>query len=245
MSKALIPLDVIASDICGDIQDPKRKFAITRHLLAAYRKLNMFISPSFDVKTAVLSFDNAIELPCDFIFETKVGVLHNGHLAVLTLDKDLGYKKLSDTETTGYLNDIWSGNYSGEGFYFYNAFRGGDFLGEMYGMGRGVRNNGTYNIDKKEGVVYIGSQIPEDAEIVIEYKSDGMSDGLKLVPIEMKECLEFYAKWKFYADRNITQSQINKSNYQEEYFQLKRLYNFRTALYMANKVSEVFSPTNY
>lgn len=247
MAKSLIPLDLISSDLSADIGDStmKHKFKFTRHLLSGYRKLHMFIGQSIDIKTAVLSFDNTIQLPCDFVYETKVGVLYKGRLAVLSLDNSVKHQKLNDTQTTDYLNSVWDGTYSGDGFYFYNAFRDDDSLGELYGMGRGLFNSGTYSIDKTQGVIYIGSHIPVDAEIVIEYKSDGVSNGLKLVPIEMKECLEFYAKWKWYADRNITQSQINKNNYQEEYFQLKRLYNFKNALYMGSKINQYFSPSNY
>jgi len=246
MSKSLIPLDMIVSDICGDIPNGfKYKFKIMRHVVSGYRELHRYIGQSFDVKTAVLDVDNSINLPCDFVYETKVGVLHNGHLAVLTLDRNVRYGKANDTDTEKYLSQIWGGSYLGPGYWFYNAYRGGDFLGELYGAGRGVFNQGTYSIDKGEGVIYIGSHIPKDAEIVIEYKSDGVSDGLKLVPVEMYECLKYYGKWQYYADRNITQGQINRNEYKRAYNKLQRLYNFRGALYMANEINSMFSPSNY
>ena len=247
MSKSLVPLEVIASDLSSDLGDStgKWKFKLTRHLLAGYRKLHLYIDHDFDVKTAVLEYDNVVQLPCDFVYETKVGILYNGCLAVLTLDKSIQAKSLTDSECSGYLNDIWSGSFSGEGYYFYNAFRGSESLGELYGLGRHVTNNGFYNINKKDGEIYIGSHIPVGAEIVVEYKSDGVSNGLKLVPVEMREALEFYAKFRWYADKNITQSQVNKNYYEEEYFRIKRLYNFKSALYMTSKINEYFSPTNY
>lgn len=247
MSKALISLDQIVSDIVGDFEDStlKHKFKLMRHVMAGYRQLNQYIGNSFDVKTAVLDVDNSVNLPCDFIYETKVGVLHNGRLAVLTLDPNVRYGKKNDSETNKYLSDIWYGDFGGPGYWFYNAYRAGNYLGELYGMGRGVWNQGTYSINKGEGVIHIGSHVPKDAEIVIEYKSDGISNGLKMVPMEMKECLEFYAKWKFYADRNVTQGQINYNMYKREYNKLQRFYNFRSALYFADRINEMFSPTNY
>lgn len=249
MAKSLVPLDVISSDICADIGDStlKHKFKMTRHLLDGYRDINLFVSHDFDVKTAVLKFDNSIPMPCDFVYETKVGVMRNGRLAVLTLDNDVKRHNLKkkDSEAEDYLNEIWEGEYTGDGYYFYNAFRDGDMLGELYGMGRGFFNNGTYSIDKKNGVIHIGSLIPPNSEIVIEYKSDGISSGLKLVPSELKKCLEYYAKSEWYADRNITQSQINRNKYEREYYRVKRLYNFRDALYMGSKINASFSPTNY
>lgn len=248
MSKSLITIDEIAAAICGDIGDEvlKHKFSITRHLIDGYSEMHLFIGQKFEVKTVVLDVDNAINLPCDFVYETKVGVLHNGNLAILTLDRGVRYGKANDTETTNYLKGIWGGSYSGPGFWFYNAFRGGNYLGELYGKGRGVYNQGTYNIDKGNGVIYIGSHIPHDAEIVLEYKSDGVSsDGLKLVPREMKRALTFYAKYMWYADRNVTQAQINENRYKAAYNKLQRLYNFQSALYAADKINASFSPTNY
>lgn len=247
MSKSLIPLEVISSDICSDLGDStgKWKYKITKHLLSGYRKMHLFVDHEMDVKTAVLEYDNVVQLPCDFVYETKVGILHNGCLAVLTLDKSVKARSLTDTECSNYLNDIWYGSFSGEGYYFYNAYRGSASLGELYGFGRHVTNNGFYSLNRKDGEIYIGSHVPVGAEIVVEYKSDGVSDGLKLVPIEMKEALEFYAKFRWYADKNITQSQINKNYYEEEYFRIKRLYNFKTALYMTSKINQMFSPTNY
>lgn len=247
MSKALIPLDVIASDIASDLEDStgRYKFKITRHLLDGYRELNLFIGQDVEIKTQVMKCGNSVKMPSDFVYETKVGVIRNGCLAVLTLDKGTRMDRMTDSCTRDYLDSIWNGTYEGDGYYFYNAFRGSSFLGELYGMGRGVHNAGTYTIDKKEGVIHVGSHICDCDEIVVEYKSDGISNGLKLIPVELKKCLEFYAKAQFYADKNITQSQINQNKYEAAYNKVKRLYNFNSALYLANKTNEMFKPSNY
>lgn len=247
MAKSLIPIDVIASNVCSDIGDStmKHKFKITRHILSRYQEIHQFISDDFDVKTQVLEYGNVISLPSDFVFETKVGLLYKGCIAILSLGDPFDRFVHSDEDTRKYLDSIWSRSYDGIGYYFYNAYRGNGFLGELYGMGRGVYNSGTYRIDRKNGCLYVGSHIPREAEIIIEYKSDGVSDGIKLVPSEMQKCLEFGAKADWYADRNITQSQINEKKYRERYYQLNQLYNFKSALYMAAEINEMFSPTNY
>lgn len=248
MAKSLISIDVMAFDLCSDIGDSlyKHKAKFTRHIISGYGKISKFIGNSFSVKTAVLKYSNAIQLPCDFIYETKVGIRKNGRIVVLSLDKGVEKKKYNDTETQSYINDILTQGYGGyQGYWFYNAYQGNAFLGELYGAGRCVINSGTYNIDKDNGVIYIGSNIPEGAEIVIEYKSDGVSNGLKLVPMEMKECLEFYAKWKFYIDKNPNLGQYNEDRYKRDYNQLQRFYNYETALYATGEINEMFSPTNY
>lgn len=244
---ALVSLDNIASSLCSDIGDSvmRHKFRITRYLLEAYSELHLYVSHDFDVRTEVIGYASSVPLPCDFVYETKVGALYNGCLAILSMDNNLQPKKMNDTECCDYLNSVWGGAWVGETYPFYNAYRGGSFLGELYGLGRGVFNSGTYRIDKKEGVIHIGSHIPRDAEIVIEYKSDGLSEGLKLVPTEMRICLQHYAMMRYYEHKNITQAQIFKNKYELSYMRLKRLYNFKNALYISAKANESFSSTNY
>lgn len=248
MARSLIPLDVISSDICSDIGDSmfKHKFKITRHLMSAYRKLNMFLPDSFDVRTEILDYGNQMECPCDFIFETKVGLKVGDRVVVLHISDDrIEPVKLGDTEVRDWMHRAWNGEAEGSPYYFYNTHYRGGYLGEMYGIGRSVSNSGLYSIDRKAGTITVGGNIPKGAQLVLEYKSDGSSDGMKLVPSEWKEALEFYAKHRFYADRNITQSQINLNYYKRESNQIQRLYSFRDALYMADTVQGMFSPSNY
>lgn len=248
MAKSLIRLDVIASDICSDMGDSvgRHKAKFVRHLISGYSEVSRYIGNSFGVKTEVLKYDNSIELPCDFIYETKVGIRKNGHIAVLTLDKGVEKRKLNDTETQQYLSDIWANGYTGyAGYWFYNAYSGGNFLGELYGAGRCVINGGTYSIDRDNGVINIGSHIPEDAEIVIEYKTDGFSQGIQLVPTEMMKVLTYWAKWQYYLDRDLSRAVTNERLYKSAYNKLQRLYTFEDALYATAKINEMFSPSNF
>lgn len=248
MSKALIPIDVIASNLSAGIGDSTNRFKFTflRHLLSGWRELNLYVGQDTEIKTAVLEVDNVISLPCDFVYETKVGILHNNCLAVLSLDKSIKPQCETQEESTHQVADIFAGVFAGDVYPFYNCFRGGDFLGELYGYGRGVHCAGYYNIDKKNGEIYIGSLVPEGAEIVIEYKADGISNGLKLVPTEMEMCLSYWAKARFYEERkDYTSATYNQREYERAYNKVKRLYNFKSALYMAAEINSFFSPSNY
>lgn len=245
--RALIPLDVIANDVCHSLRDTnfKHKFAIVRYLLDCYRDFVMYQDFDLSIKSEILSYGNSIQLPKDFVYETKVGVrTPHGGIAILTLDRNKMHQKMNDTECREYIKEQSTIDY-GPQFIFYNTFRNGAYLGEMYGYGRGVANRGTYNIDRKNGIIHLGSNIPRDCEIIIEYQSDGISDGLKLVPVEIKKMMEYYAKSEHYADINITQSQVNRNYYEREYMRVNRLYSFRDALYMADEINKSFSPTNY
>jgi hypothetical protein len=248
---SLIPLDVIANNITsGKDIAPRYKFTILRHLLSGWRELTLFVTQEveeFHVKTEIMEFDNIITLPCDYIYETKVGILMNGRLAVLSLDKSIQKEiKLNQSQSEEVVNSIFCGEYSGSCYPFYNCHRRGNFLGEMYGWGRGVHAPGYYNIDRKAGEMYIGSLVPKGAEIVLEYKSDGISEGLKLVPSEAEMCLSYWAKARFWEENgDLGKAQYNNNEYDKHYFRLKRLYNFQSALYMSAEINEMFSPTNY
>lgn len=251
MSRSVISLDVIASDLCSDIGDStlKHKFKFTRHLLAAYRRLNMFLLPgATEVKSIVLPHSNRIALPCDFQYVTKVGVKRQGsnHIAILTLVDGGNSPKMNDTNTCEYLNTIWGGRDLGPQYVFYNVWGlSGLFYGELYGFGRGVWNQGTYTIDPLNGIIELGSNLPVDSEIIVEYVGNGISNGLVVVPMELKECMEFYAKWKFYADSNSRLAETNKHDFEREYNILKRLYNYKSPSQLATAVNKSISPTNY
>lgn len=248
MSKALVSIKTIASNISSGMGDStgKYEFTLGRHLLSGWREMNIYLNQEFNVKTAILEYDNVISMPCDFIMETKVGILKNNHLAVLSLDRNVRPQKLTQTQYQKQVDSIFCGNFVGEMYPFYNCFRGGNFLGEMYGFGRGVHSPGFYNIDKKTGEIMIGSLVPQDAEVVIEYKSDGISEGLKLIPSECELTLSYWAKARFYEEREkLTMAEWNNREYEKHYNKLKRLYNFQSALYAAAELNESFSPTNY
>jgi len=248
MSKALVSIKTLASKISGQLGDSVGKYEYTLglHLMSGWREMNLYLNQEFSVKTAVLEYDNVITLPCDFVFETKVGVLCNGKLAILSLDKSVRPEKLNQTQSEERIKDIFYGQYLDFAYPFYNAFRNGNFLGELYGFGRGVYCPGYYNIDKKNGEIQIGSMFPPDAEFVIEYKSDGISEGLKLIPSETETCLTHWAKARYFEDkRDSYWCSWHQNEYEKHYNKLKRLYNFQNALYAAAELNESFSPTNY
>lgn len=248
MSKALVSIKTIASSLSAGVGDSTGKYEFTfgRHLLSGWRELNLYLNQEFSVKSCVLEFDNTIILPEDFVYETKVGILRNGYLAVLSLDKSIRKQTLNQRQSQEQVECIFAGEYSGDVYPFYNAFRNGNYLGELYGWGRGVHCAGYYNIDKKTGEIYLGSLVPEGAEIVIEYKSDGISDGLKLIPSECELCLGYWAKARFYEERrDFNAAEWNNREYEKHYNKLKRLYNFQSALYASAELNKSFSQSNY
>lgn len=250
MSRALMPVSVLSKEICKDIGDSNFKwdFSIMRHIIDGYREMHLFVDQDFDVKTEVLNYSNEINLPKDWVYTTKVGLQHpNGCIAILTLDNGVRTKKLNDNECRPYLDSVWNNSNSGagSGYYFYNYWNG-SYLGELYGQGRCVHNAGFYSENRKYGTLSIGTHVPDDCKVVIEYKSDGIvGDGLKLIPTEMKKCLEYYAKWQHCLNQKDPRASKFEELYDQQYYRVKRLYNFRSALYMSAKINSFFSPSNY
>lgn len=248
MARSLVPLDIIATEICREIGDStyKHKFLIMVYLMDAYRELNMMLPDSFDVRTEVLDWARQMECPCDFVFETKVGLKVGDNIVVLHIsDERIEPKRMNDTEVRDWMQRVCNGEWEGNPYYFYNSYYNGGYLGELYGVGRCVMNGGLYSIDRKTGTITVGGNVPKGAQLVLEYKSDGTSDGMKLVPSEWKLALKFFAKEAWYADRNITQSQINGNKWKKASNKIQRIYSFRDALYMADSIQELYSSTNY
>jgi len=242
MSKALTSIETIADDICGDLGDStsRFKFSILRKLLAGWRDMMLYMgNEGICIKTAVLNVDNVVELPEDFVYEMKVGIKRNGHIAVLSLNDAVEKQLLSQEDTEKTVCDIWNGGFFGAEYIFYNYDWNGS-LGELYGWGGVLNCNGYYNIDRQKGEIYIGSLVPDDAEIVIEYQSSGQKDGLTLVPTEWWTALKYYALSEWYASKNLNLAQYNRLAYEREYNKTKRLYNWRSSLFIANKMAESY-----
>lgn len=251
--RAAVALDKIGNDVCIALGDThfNHKIVVIGHLVDCYRNFNLYASSDQVIKTEVFEYGNTIHLPSNFIYETKVGVMVNGRIAILTVNNNqdfdnVTHDKCSDRESRNYMSSIWDGDYNGDGFYFYNV--GGGY-GELYGQGRGIKNRSTYGINRKEGIIELGSNIPKGSKIVIEYMADKISDdGLKLIPVELKKMHEYYALAEMYMGSkfsNITKSQISNNKYELEYKKAKRLYNQSDPSALIDSINASFSPTNY
>jgi hypothetical protein len=237
----LITIQDIAESICEDIGDTTQKYFTTllKKCLQGYRDLHIFVTPSVCVKSIIVEADRIIPLPADFIYETKIGIMRGDRIATLFLNKELRIgqeNRFTLTEAAQKIDNILLGVYVDglTSIPFYNTFRGGEFVGELYGLGNGFHPMGYYNIDRAERTLLLSSgMLPADTELIIEYKSDGLPEGLRLVPSECEMAITFYAKWQWYIDRNPNLGIINRDEYRTEYGRLKSLYNARPIDFLA------------
>ena len=234
--KSLIPITEIANTVCEDVGDVTKKHQryILKQMARCYQNLHLFLSGETTVKTEILPVANVIELPADFVYETKVGVKINDKVIFINknYDQDGNIEKVTDSEFGYYLADTLDPNNteidrSVIPFYNYN----GELVVHAYG--RGAYCDGLYNIDTKNGRILLGSTYPDDAEFVLEYKSDGLSNGVDLVPAEMESCLYNYGLYRYYFNRRDPRYAKSEQDYDIAYYQLESLYRFKPISYIS------------
>lgn len=238
MSKALIPATIIASNICEDMgdSDEMKHFRVMKKVALAFKELHLYISPELSVQSTILSMDSdQVELPCDFIYATKIGVLNNGCLVTLDLNKNLRDNNIrtKDSQIQAGVNGLLDGSIVATEFYaFHNVFRGSNWLGEMYGCGSGYHADTWYNIN--EGILEFSSILADiGGELVVEYKSDGVKEAYRLIPSEMELAVMHYAKSLMYEDTRPGLAADFKGKYDIQYNRIKRLYSHRDPEYLA------------
>lgn len=235
MAQALIPARVIASNVAEDMGNLTNEWRALKKLALAYKEMHMFLSPMLSVQSCIVPADHQVELPCDFIYQTKVSIGRAGRFVTLDLNKNLRKSNLiaTDTQVEAQCNGLLDGTIDPAFFLpFYNTFRGANYLGEIYGMGSGWHSNNWYNIEN--GILEIGSMVLGVAdEVCIEYKSDGVKEAYKLIPSEMEEALMNKTKALLYADKQPGLAASFDAAYKEKYGMLKRMYSKRSPDYMA------------
>lgn len=231
MSKAMVPIGVIADLVCQEIGDNtgNRKMQVMQYIALGYQQMHLLINQDYSIKSEIIPIDSELqfELPCDFIYETKIGIKRGMNVWTLKLNTDLekSSSQDSDTNTLNQMNAILN-NPIDESYdcYFYNVFENGNYChGSLGAHGRGICGASYYNI--VNGVLNISPFIvPKDGatELIIEYKSDGLSAGLELVPAEAFLALRYYAKAEL-ASEGVNGN--NRIMWENQFKTIKRIYN--------------------
>lgn len=227
MAKSLISMLEIADVVCEDAGDVAKRFrtSILRHISNCYRDLQIFVNNDSDIVTVSFPLSNVIEMPPDFIYETKVGIKYGDKIALISKDYDKGSNSKLTVNQTGirhYLDSIFFKDSYHECITPMYNYKGDLILA----YGPGLICDGMYTVDKKNGRIELGSEVPAGCEIIVEYVSDGVSVGQKMVPIEMYNCLYHYGLWKFFFQRKDNRFAQSAQDYDSAYYQLEMLYKF-------------------
>lgn len=228
----MVPISVIATNICNNFGDSDRKY-FGEHLtniIDVYKFLHIYLMDDVGVKTVTLSPENITDLPCDFIRETKIGIINPfGRIATMSVDKNL---RVPPCTTNSHVDNaiacINDGTAPKEFFPFYNTYDVvGKYIGELKGYSCALNSLGYFNCDRKNGVMIVSPHIPENQNIIMEYISDGISNGLELVPTELVDCITNGAKSRFCLDKKDNRWEAFEQKHQVAYANVNRLYRAR------------------
>ncbi len=175
-----------------------------------------------------MPLDGMIELPCNFIRETKVGVINaDGRIAVMSVDRKLRIPPQASTmaQVENVLLEVFKENIGSFDFPFYNAYQGGNVVGEIYGNAKSINTLGYFNVNRTDNVLIVSPSIPAGVtNIVMEYITDGVSDGIRLVPSELVNCLTNKAKSMFCLDKSDPRASTYEENHRLQFKNIKRMY---------------------
>jgi hypothetical protein len=185
-------------------------------LIEGYIDLNLWHLDNIEVQYLRMSAAKTVDLPADYVDYLKIGVPINGKLRVLTNHKKVLYpRKFEDGADVGNTD---SNVGTTETLYFTDHFRGGQFVGGLYGLPGGA-DQAYYRIDREKRTIIFSGSIPR-SEIVLEYISTGVKlQGTTVIPREAVSALRAFAMWQIIEDDpkvSATQKERKKSQYEEQ-----------------------------
>lgn len=226
----------------------------------------IFREATTETKTIILTFDNpnvpVIDYPYDYDYYTKIGVVvHgvNGTKKIMTLslnqylysptpaDMVAAQCTCDEAETTAEnLQAIQNGE-NPFSYYvvFSNAWRGGQFVGELYGLGGGTSSAGSFKPDDANGRFIFSNDIPTHTEIVMEYKRIATTEMSNTrIPIWATEAMVSWVKWKMLNRHNssIGERKEAQIRYEEEVY---KLYEQQVSLTKSEILDELYESAGF
>lgn len=185
--------------------------------IEGYSDMQLFTMNTIDV--AYLQVDpqtNSALLPPDFITMTKIGVNIQGRIWTLTLNNDIVIPK-PETICSEPIERVNNQTEVIGGYSFFPHFRNGQYIDTLYGIGGGF-NVAYYRIDMNNRVIYFDGVVPNNGEVILEYKSSGVKAGGALIPRQAVPALKAYIYWKSIAmDVRLPRNERDAAKY--EYYE--------------------------
>lgn len=165
----------------------------------AYRALTeLGLDFFFSVKSVKLPVNPnlTVTLPEDYLNYTKVGILDNqGQIIPLSVNNNLTTSfDLQPTRLEQVVDPTIVTAYSPQGIVWWNYWNGYG-LSNLYGLPSGSPFVGQFKIDAGNGVVVLDINFTFDY-IMLEYIAAPMPGGEYYVPVQFKEAVISYLRWK-------------------------------------------------
>lgn len=137
-----------------------------------------------------------VNLPADYLSYTKIGILNSkGEIVPLTYNNKLTTyaDQLPDRLEKTQDNSLWTW-YNYNNLIFYNYWDGQVFT-NLYGIPSGAPFVGSFKIDNENGVILLDELFCWDY-LMLEYTASPKEGGEYYVPIQFKEAIISYLRWK-------------------------------------------------
>lgn len=137
-----------------------------------------------------------VTLPADYLSYSKVGVLNQQGEVItmgvnnkLTVAFDLSPTRLEQTQDNTIPTII-----SETGVWWYNYWNGNGY-GNLYGLPSGFPFIGSFKIDNANGVIVLSENFSYEY-VILEYTASPVPGGEYYIPIQFKEAVVAYLRWK-------------------------------------------------
>ena len=189
---------------------------IQQLVIEGYTELSLWHLENIEVVYLRMSAAKTVDLPADFVDYVKIGIPVQGRIRVLTQDKSILFpRKLEDGADVGNTDDPDTPTGA---IYFVDHFRGGQFVGGLYGLTGGV-DQAYYRIDKERRQIVFSGSVTR-SEIVLEYISSGVNlQGTTVIPREAVPALRQYVLWQMIENDpkvNGNEKERKKQQYEEQ-----------------------------
>lgn len=235
--RSLTPIKDIAESVCiNNIGDSTLKYLvfILEAMSDGFREMHIFMSDTFSIETVAFAPNIVIDMPANFIEPTKVGVKVGDKLYVLWRNYhslDARNHPSGGAGVKGDPLDILDYQTPPNSVVPFYNYCGTNVL---YGHTVGISPHGWYNFNRESGTIEIGSKWPQDSQVVVEFKSDGVSNGLKLVPTEWVTALKEYSLWRYWLrKKDFASARAHEQYYLTQYYMIKDMYVSQPLDYMA------------
>jgi hypothetical protein len=152
-----------------------------------------------------------VDIPADYLNWSKVGVLNNrGEVIPLKYnDKLTLYAQQSPDRLQKTQDDTLLNYYSPSSSVFYNWWNGSGLV-NLYGVPSGAPFVGSFKIDNHTGVILLDENFCYDY-IILEYVASPQEGQEYYIPIQFKEAIISYLRWKDNISTNVKTHMANAS----------------------------------
>jgi hypothetical protein len=186
--------------------------------ISGYKVLNLWHLDNIEVVYLEMNTAKVVTLPTDFVDWLKIGIPINGKLRVLTNHKQILLPRTFSDGTPVGNTDADDTVDAASLVYFSDHFRGGQFVGGLFGMSGGV-DDAYYRFDREMGTIVFTGSVTR-SQVVLEYISSGVkATGSTMIPIECEPALRTYVLWQrieYDTRTSLNEKQRRKVDHEEE-----------------------------